>query len=89
MNRDELLTMLGKGVVRLSFTKKSDGTTRVMRCSNHPDIMPPPPPPNPDATKPARKLPEHLVLTWDIEAGALRSFDPSTITDGPYLLEEL
>lgn len=92
MTLNEINDMLSRGVVRISFTKKSDGSTRVMRCSRHKDIMPPPPAPKLDSAgnvMPTRPMPAGHILVWDIEASALKSFDTATLNAEPELIEVL
>lgn len=92
MDTNDLNTLLHRGLVRVTFTKKSDKSRREMRCTCHPAIMPPPPPPKLDAQGfpvPKRPMPEGHLLVWDVEAGALRSFDTSTLLEEPVLLEDL
>lgn len=79
--------LLGQGVVKLEFIKKSDGSRRVMLATTHPALMPPPPPKNPD--KPSRPLPSHLTLVWDVENDALKSFDMSSLVEEPVLVKDL
>lgn len=88
----DINALLDKGLVRISFTKKSDGSTRTMRCTRHPSIMPPPPAPKLDSAgnaMPTRPMPYGHILVWDVEASGLRSFDSATLNADPELIEEL
>lgn len=62
--------------VSITFIKKN-GTERVMKCTLHPDILPPMPvteSSDPTETKKKRKVPEETMAVYDVEAGAWRSF---------------
>lgn len=88
----DINALLDKGLVRISFTKKSDGSTRTMRCTRHPSIMPPPPAPKLDSAGnqiATRPMPAGHVLVWDVESSGLRSFDIMTLNAEPELIEEL
>lgn len=84
--------LLARGIVRISFIKKTDGTTREMLCTTHPQLMPPPPAPKLDAAGnviPTRPMPAGHLLVWDTQAPGLRSFDIETLNAEPVLVEEL
>lgn len=88
----DINALLDRGLVRISFTKKSDGSTRTMRCTRHPSIMPPPPAPKLDSAgnvMPTRPMPAGHILVWDVESSGLRSFDTMTLNADPELIEEL
>ncbi len=92
MNLIDINTLLDRGLVRISFTKKSDGSTRTMRCTRHPSIMPPPPAPKVDSAGnriATRPMPAGHILVWDVETNGLRSFDIMTLNEEPELIEEL
>ena len=64
--------------VEVKFTKKSDGSTRVMLCTLNRDVLA-------QAGKlklapiTERNHPEHMVYAFDLEAEAWRSFDINTV----------
>lgn len=92
MDLNTIEDLLKRGVVRVRFTKKTTGEERTMRCSRHPDLMPPPPPPKLDENgnpKPTRPMPAGHFLVWDVEERELKSFDSATLLEDPVLIQEL
>lgn len=87
MDRSELVALLHKGVVEVKFFKRSDGSTRNMKCTLHGSLMPPAPPKDP--LKASRPLPAHLILVWDVEKDALRSFALDDLIENPVLVKDL
>lgn len=67
MTRNEFYAMLEEGDIEVVFTKKTDGSTRVMKCSK-----------NMDGNKYPESLrsgsPDTLITVYDIEAKGWRSF---------------
>lgn len=80
--RNEIKDALKAGVCTVVFTK-SDGTERSMRCTLKQDLLPTIPPQDPQAPaapKQQRKpRPENNLSVWDLEKGAWRSFNLSTL----------
>ena len=67
MTRNGFYAMLEEGDIEVVFTKKTDGSTRVMKCSK-----------NMDGEKHPESLrsgsPDTLITVYDIEAKGWRSF---------------
>lgn len=73
MNRQDFYNMLEQGDVEVSFTKKTDGSTRVMKCTyNGPDGLK-----QPDSLRSG--MPETLITVYDIESKGWRSFYSDSI----------
>lgn len=79
MNKEYILTLLKENDLKITFTKKSTGETRVMNCTlNFPKEF---------ASKlfsdenVLKEKPEDLVTVFDIDNGGWRSFLASTVTD--------
>ena len=75
----ELIDLLkSNSSVEVKFTKKSDGTTRVMLCTLNKEVLA-----QAGKLKEAplteRKHPEHLVYAFDLEAESWRSFDIDSV----------
>lgn len=77
MNKPELLTLLKAGNVSVSFTKKSDGAKRVMKCTLNSEKL--------DAYERKTNQPitdmDGLVTVWDTEKNGFRAIPLSNITD--------
>lgn len=75
--RDEFYQMLEKQDLEVTFVKKTDGTTRVLRCTAHvpEDIA--------RSGVDVRRLttPETLITVFDTEAKGWRSFYSDTIQE--------
>lgn len=67
MNKQEFYDMLNQGDLEVVFTKKTDGSTRVMKCTaNAPEES--------ALSNPRNTSPETLITVYDIEAKGWRSF---------------
>lgn len=84
--RDQLLADLRTNVIEVIFTKK-DGSTRVMKATLNPDILPP-------AYKEGeiseekefhKENPDNIAV-WDIEAKGWRSFNISSLISAQMIL---
>lgn len=73
MNRKEIVETLRTHVVSVTFNK-ADGTRRVMRCTLRPDLLPPKPPVT-EQVAPKRATSEDLVVAYDLDKNAFRSFN--------------
>ena len=76
MNKTEFYDMLNQGDVEVTFTKKTDGTTRVMKCTSN----------IPEDKKKELQLesphrPEGMVTVFDTEAKNWRSFYADNIIE--------
>ena len=76
MNKTEFYDLLDKGDIEVTFTKKTDGTTRVMRCSSN----------IPEDKKKGAKLeapqrPDGVVTVYDTDAKNWRSFYADNIIE--------
>ena len=74
--RDLVLKDLRESVVEVSF-KKTDGTTRVMRCTLMPHYMPKSYNESVDEQnqeKEFHKKNENVIAAWDVQNGGWRSF---------------
>lgn len=85
MEKQQVMSMLEQGLVRVVFQKKATGERREMRATLHPSILPPAPPKDPN--KVPRKYPENLIVCWDLEAASFRTFDPADLLEEPVTLE--
>lgn len=74
--RDDVLRDLREGVLEVQFVKV-DGSTRVMRCSLRPDMLPPAH--NVDEEKKFHKENENNIAVWDVTKGGWRSFRMDSI----------
>ena len=77
--KNELIEILkSNSSVEVKFTKKSDGTTRVMLCTLNRDVLA-----QAGKLKEApiteRAHPENLVYAFDLESEAWRSFDINSV----------
>ncbi len=79
MEQIEIVEMLRRGVVVVRF-RKSDGSIREMRCTLHPDHLPPP---KPGAT--SREPKDDLIVCWSVDSSGWRSFKPSSLVEEPSL----
>lgn len=73
-DRDTVLSDLRKNVVEVTFTKV-DGTTRIMRCTLDPLLLPPSYI-NEDEEKEKKfhKENPNVISAWDVQKGGWRSF---------------
>ncbi len=72
MERKELISKLREGDVSVTFTKK-DGTERVMKCTLKEDVVP--------SVESSKKENVGVVVVWDTEKNAWRSFRMDSITN--------
>lgn len=76
MTKDEFYQMLSQNDVEVTFTKKSDNTIRVMRCTeNAPknEIT--------DFSPRRKKMPEDLITAYDTDAKGWRSLYADSIIE--------
>ena len=66
VTREQLNSLLQENIITVEFVKK-DNSVRVMRCTQRLDIIP--------ETKHSRKLNENLIVVYDVDIKAWRSFD--------------
>jgi hypothetical protein len=77
--KTELIDLLkANSAVEVKFTKKSDGSTRVMLCTLNKEVLAQAGKLK-DAPLTERKHPENLVYAFDLEADAWRSFDINSV----------
>ena len=72
MERKELIGKLKEGDVSVTFTKK-DGSERVMKCTLKEDVIP--------SVESSKKENVGVVVVWDTEKNAWRSFRMDSITN--------
>jgi len=88
--KDELLNLVNFEVVEVTFTKVSDGTVRVMRCTMLPEHLPPLEPKpillqEDDTDTPYVDPQPDLMKVYDLDAQGWRSFRVSTVTEAKIL----
>lgn len=71
--RSELLEMLQKEVVEVTFTKLN-GDERVMPCTLMPEMLPPAKKDEPITQKKVREISDKVIAVWAIESKGFRSF---------------
>lgn len=76
-NRDTIITDLKENVIEVFF-RKVDGTMRLLRCTLKPNMLPDIPA-NEGLLEQHRTVNPNLVVAWDIENGAWRSFRTDSI----------
>lgn len=69
MNKNELVSLLEKQTVRVTFTK-ADGSDRVMNCTLNKDVVVP----YIKATDSSKIVNNNVVAVWDVDKSAWRSF---------------
>lgn len=72
-DRDTVLKDLRKHVVEVTFTKV-DGTTRTMRCSLDPTLLPPTYIEEQEKEQVFHKENPDVITAWDVQKGGWRSF---------------
>ena len=73
--KNDLNRLLTNGKVKVHFVKK-DGTLRIMNCTKSPILIPL----NQQPTYPLkRKVPEHIVMAFDVDLGEWRSFELDSV----------
>lgn len=75
MNRQDFYSMLDNGDVEVVFTKKTDGTTRVMRCTANDQSGKR----QPESLRSG--VPDTLITVFDTEAKGWRSFYSDNIQE--------
>jgi hypothetical protein len=78
IEREELKSMLVSGICQITFTK-ADGTSRMMVCTLQESALPPAPVLT-ESKKERKKNPD-VVVVWDLEKEAWRSFKFDSITN--------
>lgn len=78
-DRPYLLEQLRLGVVEVDFIK-ANGDKRTMRCTLKNELLPAPEKPLIDTTKPERKVSEHVIAVYDLDAKGWRSFRIDSLT---------
>lgn len=81
--REELLSLLNKGNVRVVFTK-SDGSERTMVCTKRMDVIP-----TESHPKGQRPTNDYLCTVWDLEANGWRSFNFDKVISYEQVIEEV
>lgn len=71
--RDTVLNDLRKNVVEVTFTKV-DATTRIMRCTLDPTILPSSYIQEEEKEKTFHKENPNVISAWDVQKGGWRSF---------------
>lgn len=82
MKREELIDLLGKGNVKVVFTKV-DGSERTMLCTKQMDAIP-----SESLPKGNRPTSNHLCIVWDLEAKGWRSFNFDNVISYEELVEK-
>ena len=77
-SRDNVLKDLREAVLEVQF-KKVDGTSRTMRCTLKPDMLPPSYVTEAEQEKKFHKENENVVAVWDVTKGGWRSFRMDSI----------
>ena len=75
--KEEVISILNANVCNVSFTKR-DGTKRDMVCTRKPSMLPKRKE-EPSKTGSANPRPENLVVVFDLDKDAWRSFDIETV----------
>lgn len=87
--KDAIQALLRRGIVEVKFNK-ADGTPRTLHATLHPDMLPEKPAPSPSApAKAPRAESPDKVNCWDVDAGAWRSFNISTLSEEPVLVRPI
>ena len=73
MNRSDFYNKLSQGDLEVVFTKKTDGSTKVMKCSLSA--------PGDEHQDSKRTIPDTLITVFDIEAQEYRSFYSDSIKE--------
>jgi hypothetical protein len=76
--REEVISLLSKNVCNVVFTKR-DGSKRDMVCTRRPDMLPPVKKTEPAKSGSANPRPENVIVAFDLDKDAWRSFDLDTI----------
>ncbi len=76
--RDQLLADLRSNIIEVVFTKK-DGSTRIMKATLNPNILPPSYKEEIQEEKDYHKENPDNVAVWDVDAKGWRSFNISTV----------
>jgi hypothetical protein len=79
INQSILKNALRNGICTVTFTKKGEGTERVMRCTLNENHLPPKTPTN-GTEKPSRTPPANMLVVWDLEKSGWRSFYMDSVT---------
>ena len=74
MNRADLVTLLVNSVITVIFTKVSDGSTRVMKCTLQGEYLPP-------LTGSNHKRSEEVLPVWSVDDNGWRSFRLDSIQE--------
>jgi len=77
MDRYQLKETLTNGIVTVTF-EKVDGTLREMRCTLHPDYLPPQLL-REEGSVQNKTTPDTVLAVWDVDAGGWRSFRMDSI----------
>ena len=78
--RQELLDLLHKEVVEVTFTKL-DGDKRVMPCTLVESYLPPAKKDEPLTQKKVREISDKVIAVWAIESKGFRSFRYDRVTE--------
>lgn len=79
IDRKQLLNDLRNEVIEVSFTKVSDGTNRVMRCSLKKDLLPESYAQEESEEKQFHESNPDVIAAWDVQKGGWRSFRLDTV----------
>jgi hypothetical protein len=78
--REELITLLEKEVVEVTFTKLN-GDVRVMPCTLIKSMLPPAKKDDPMSQKKVREISDKVIAAWAIESKGFRSFRYDRVTE--------
>ena len=74
MNRADLVSILLNSIVTVIFTKVSDGSTRVMKCTLQQDFLP-------QLVGSNHKRSEEVLAVWSVDDNGWRSFRLDSIQE--------
>lgn len=76
--RQEIEEIIYDTIVQVKFTKR-DGSERVMNCTLNKDVVPPATKKDPISQAKVRKVNEEVMVVWDVDKNAWRSFRPDSV----------
>lgn len=77
--RDAMLNDLRDNVVEVTFTKISDGSVRVMRCTLRKELLPKEYIEEESQEKSFHQTNPDVIAAWDVQKGGWRSFRLDTV----------
>jgi len=84
MNKNDILELAQRGIIRVVFTK-TDGSERIMKCTLHPDLLPVDDRYDQSIVEKTRKENPNILAVWDVEKHEFRSFRINSIVSIDYL----